>query len=183
MQIGKEISLNYNKDSLNNGLNWPVAKYTTVVTVPTPRPTSSVEIPAVFLDGDLTTFYLYDAARDVQTALTPQAATQGAHPQSGWGGLIVATGSGAYAFGIYGVLTTADPLGSVSPDGGFQYLRSVIGGEGPPYAPESQTVSKVNALNNAGLAAGTNRFNTYLMTGTLTDVKAYMRRLYAKRVK
>lgn len=167
-QLGKEITLDY------AGMG-PVARYTTVVTLAAALPRASLEIPAVYVNARLSRFYRYDAGdQALAPLLDVKVRTGGTRPPSGFGGLIVATPDGGEAFGLYGV--SADHGGSVT-RGGFQYMRSATPAE-TTYDATSRSVSKINALHGLGLPAGTSRFNTYLMSGTLESVEADMRRLF-----
>jgi hypothetical protein len=44
--------------------------------------------------------------------------------------------------------------------------------------PTDSSTTKLRAFNQEGLAAGENRFTTYLMSGTRDEVRGLMRRLY-----
>jgi len=169
VRIGKEITLDY------LGLG-PVARYTSIVTVPAAVPEAGVEIPSIYLHVSLSRFYGYDAASGVLLSQEP-AAEGGTLPPSGYGGVIAATPDGARAFGQYGVVDSLG--GSVGHwPSGFSYFlfpdaRDTLG-------PAANATAKIRALH-AGLRQGENRLTTYLMSGTLREVQALMDSLYAHR--
>ena len=162
-QLGKEITLNY-------ASRGPVAEYQTVVVTQQPISKVVVEIPAVYLRGDLTRVELYDAISHTSSTLSvPVNRMSGTVSHSGWGGLIASTQSGTLAFGLYGVVS--DQGGSVTRIGaGFQFGRFVDPGERPPYPPTSHTTTKINALAVGPLAAGRNTFRTFLISGARSEV-------------
>ena len=114
VRIGKEITLDY------LGLG-PVARYTSLVTVPADVPSSGVEIPSVYLHASLRRFYGYDAATRTLSLQDPATAEGGTLPPSGYGGVIASSPDGSRAFGQYGVVDSLG--GSVTPAaGGFSYF-------------------------------------------------------------
>jgi hypothetical protein len=170
VELGKRLTLNF------RGLG-SVARYTTTVRVPKRAASVGIEIPAMYLTAELDTFYLYDAAsRRLRGLPRPPESGDGTHPPSGYGGVIAATKDGAWAFGLYGVLTQHG--GSVSRGYTAFYFR---GPPGETRGPRSYTVTKIRALHQEPLPAGVTALNTYLMSGTLAAVQTYMDRLYELR--
>jgi hypothetical protein len=166
-QLGKEITLNY------AGLG-SVAEYKTVVIAQRRVSKASVEIPAVYLRGDLTVIELYDALAHMSITLpVPINRVSGTIPPSGWGGLIASASSGELAFGVYGV--SSSQSGSIKGAGsGFQYGRFVDRNEQAPYARTAHTTTKISALAVGHLNAGRNVFRTFLISGTRSEVKRVM---------
>jgi hypothetical protein len=82
-----------------------------------------VEIPSVYLTGDLRELTLYDAATDTERRLRVQCdSLYGDNPASGFGGVIASSRDGSRAFGLYGV--HVERGGSVTrPRAGFGYSR------------------------------------------------------------
>ena len=166
MLLGKDITLNY------AGLG-PVARYTTVVSVPTvPTGLTGVEIPSVYLNGEFRDLTLYDAAADTSTRLTTVCGVMyGLNPKSGYGGVIAASADGARAFGLY-----AAHIERWGFRAGLGYARFNCGGTGRGSRDDATT--KLRGLTHAVWSAGENRFTTYLISGTKADVVRLMRRLY-----
>ena len=176
MTVGKDITLNY------AGLG-PVARYTTVVTVPVRYAAFGAEIPTVYLNGDLRELTLYDAAANTTRRLpTVCDRLDGVNPGSGYGGIIASSDDGTRAFGYYGV--HVERGGSVTrPKAGFGFSRHHCSPVGNGNGPADSSTTKLRAFNQEGLAAGENRFTTYLMTGTRAEVRALMRRLYTMKAR
>ena len=174
MTVGKDITLNY------AGLG-PVARYTTVVTVPVRYAAFGAEIPTVYLNGDLRELTLYDAAANTTRRLpTVCDRLDGVNPGSGYGGIIASSDDGTRAFGYYGV--HVEHGGSVTrPKAGFGFSRHHCSPVGN--GPADSSTTKLRAFNQEGLVAGENRFTTYLMTGTRAEVRALMRRLYTMKAR
>jgi hypothetical protein len=170
VRIGKEITL----DFLGLG---PVARYVSVVTVPTEVPAAGVEIPSIYLRASLDRFYGYDAASRTLSAQSTARGQGGTLPTSGYGGVIASTPDGTRAFGQYGVVDSLG--GSVTPAaGGFSYF--LFPDDRDSSGPAANATSKIRALHG-GLHRGENRMTTFLMSGTLADVRALMDSLYAHR--
>jgi hypothetical protein len=175
VQIGKELTLNY----LGLGA---VAKYTSVVSTPSPLTFASVEIPSIYLNGILSSFYVYDAGtRTLSSVPRPPAAGDGTAPSSGYGGVIAANAEGSFAFGQYGVLESQGGSVSGAP-GGFTMFYFPDTTEAV-FGPLSNTTGKLRALRNGALPSGESRFSTYLISGTLADVRRLMDSLYIKGAK
>jgi hypothetical protein len=171
-KLGKELALNF------AGMG-PVAEYRTVVLSRTRIAKAAVEIPAIYLRGDLTVVELYDArSKTARRLRVPKNRMDGVYPDSGWGGLIACNESGTFAFGIYGVLTSHG--GSVTgPGAGFQYGRFVDPAEKASFGSDSHTTTKINALAVGPLISGRNVFRVFLMTGTRAEVERKMAALAA----
>jgi hypothetical protein len=189
--LGKELTLNF------LGLG-SVAKYSTVVEVPTAVDWASVEIPTVYLTRPLNVFYIYDAASSANapipikcqfiTNATPSDMVNncyyqsiGLMPSSGFGGLIISNQSNTAAFGMYGV--SSQQGGSVTvPGGGF--VSRMFGGSSADFSTTSRETSKITAIHNGPLSTGTNIFSVYLVSATsVSGVVTKMRALYASGVR
>jgi len=170
MQLGKEITLNYLKMG-------SVARYMTVAVLPKSTDKAIIEIPAVYLNGSLSKFFVFDAVKDSVTPLLDAGATpHGTFPRSGIGGIIVCDETREHAFGLYA--SSLQQGGSVTAAGaGFQYIRWVAPEKG--YTSGSATASKINALSRRPMEAGENSYTTYMMTGTFDEVINHMEKLYA----
>lgn len=162
--IGKDLTLNFN----NMG---PVAKYTTVLTVPSPL-VGAVEIPTGYLRSSFGRYWTYNAEGDVLTEVLPGTCT-GTAVQffPSFGGVIVSDGSTSFAMGVYGVSTANG--GSVTY---FTLWNFFCVGDGP--GEFANDTSKWSAAFQGSVGAGTTIFNTWVMTGTVSEVANYMRSLY-----
>ncbi len=180
MQIGKDITLNYN----NMG---PVAHYVTQVSSDVAIPAASIEIPTGYMPSStFSRFYEYDAQTQTLVEIHPQqnsctgsdnsaevvlaAANSGINSPggignfSGHGGVIISNADQSAAMGIYGGLTTVG--GSVSYFALFNLTAC------------GSTV-KWSAARMIDLPAGGSSFNTWVASGTLSGVVANMHALYA----
>jgi hypothetical protein len=166
-QLGKEVTLNY------AGMG-PVAEYRTVVVSQGRIEKAAVEMPAIYLRGDLSAIELYDAqSRTAQALSVPINSMSGTAPTSGWGGLIASNTGGTLAFGVYGVRGAQG--GSVAGAGsGFQFGRFVDPSERAPSLPDAHTTTKINALRVGPLEAGRNVFRAFLISGTRAEVERQM---------
>ncbi|QRK10399.1 hypothetical protein JQX13_10060 [Archangium violaceum] len=197
VRIAKRITPNYN--GMPN-----VARYTTYITVPRAVSRATVEIPTAYLTADLDNFYTYDVVLDEQGAtpgprkvtppgetlegmsapcadrLLPGQTIANVHfePLSGFGGVIISNAAKDKAMGIYGAKPAQG--GSVSAFGMWSFLcdtndTSTLGG--------SPNTTKFSAVNGAGLAAGQNVYDTWLISGSFEEVRSAMRRLYTNGMK
>jgi len=171
--IGKDITLNYN----NMG---PVAKYTTVVRVPACAGACgsfSAEIPTGYLTEEFQFQCVYDArTRECRpVSLQPTGAAIGVFPASGFGGVVFATRDQRFAMGIYGVSTQLG--GSITmPGGGIILYHFGLAHDGN--APTAGNTYKWAAAGTGAFIDGDNRFNVYLVSGTVDTVKSLMSDLY-----
>lgn len=179
LEIGKELTLNF------MGLG-AVAKYTTIVKTPNPIEPCAIEIPTGYMPEIFTRAYFYYA--DTATIVGPYESSLlttavGRLPK--YGGVIVCTEDEVNAMGVYGVSTTVteSPAGSLAPGGGVSVRRfGRNAGDGTkPSSPELYATTKWTAHWNGSLPAGESRFNVYLITGTVAEVKSMMGVLYANR--
>ena len=164
--IGKEVSLNY----MNMG---PVASYETEVTLPRALARGHVEIPTVYLGPEFNQTMTYDArSGETLPALQPNSRGGKYVPRSGYGGLIAATARHDYAMGLYGVLTSSG--GSVSFFTTTNYPGAMNGEEnGTSLATIKLTTTYVGPI-----AAGKNTYTSWVISGTLDQVKRAMSALY-----
>lgn len=169
MVIGKDVTLNF------NGMG-SVAKYTTVVSVPTTLSNASIEIPTGYLRANFNRFWTYNAETDTLTEVTASVPncnfTTPFRFNVNFGGVMISDSSGANAMGIYGVHTSQG--GSVNTFTLWKFLCF----DGGQEATSSDTV-KWSAVFEAGtIFAGTTAFNTYIITETVNTVASKMRQLF-----
>jgi len=159
--LGKYITLNYN----NMG---PVALYETVVYSDTaiPFPTH-IEMPTGYMPATFNRYYRYDAQSETLTEVFPAdcGGAGGWMAGSGYGGVIISETDGSAAMGVYGASTN---------NGGSVFVFSLYD------LRSCGATSKWNADAgfDGGFPAGSVTLRSYVASGTLNDVKTYMRQLY-----
>jgi hypothetical protein len=130
----------------------------------------TLEAPTGYLTGDFTSFYTYQPATSKLTAF-PANTENGLQDLP----LIVATPDGAYAMGCY------------APDAPEPAGTSIIYGHFPlknyTFSTPVQSTTKWNIYVRTGpvAAATTLNFRTFVIAGTLDDVKSTMTQLYLKK--
>jgi hypothetical protein len=163
MKIGKEVTLNYNSMG-------PVAKYVTKVTVGSPIFGAYLEMPTAYLTSSFTRFYTYDAFSQTPTEVFPGSCNNLPYvftPSSGYGGVIISNADQTRAMGVYGRTTSVS--GFVDKFNLFDFIGCF-------------GTSKWNAEHsNFTLNSGLNTFNSYVVTGTLSDVQTNMRQAIRAR--
>ena len=162
MTIGKEVSLNY----MNMG---PVARYETEVTVPRALARGHVEIPTVYLGPEFNQMMMYDA-RSGETSPAHRGVTY--KPQSGSGGVIATTPRHDFAMGIYTVMSSSGGSGS---------FFTATNYPGPTNGEEDGTsiaTVKLTSTYVGPIAAGKNTYTSWVISGTLDQVKRSMSALY-----
>jgi hypothetical protein len=162
MIMGKDMTLNYNSMG-------PVAQYITTVTTSSSVSNADIEVPTGYMPATFNRYYTYDASSQTLTEVFPLSSCSGDQPMSyapssGYGGLIISNSAQTRAMAVYAKTTTASgPIGSF-----FFYQWTGCGGP-----------SKWSAVTPLGtVSAGTHTYNSYITTGTLTNVVANMRQLY-----
>jgi len=170
--IGKDITLNFK----NMG---PVAKYTTVLWVPTAYKNVQFEIPTVYLRANFNRFWTYNAASKLLKEVFPGKCQGNKAVKPAYGGVIISDATGNYAMGVYGVNKANG--GSVSY---FALWNFLCNRDEDGTSATGSNTTKWNAVFGPGMvAAGETRFNTWIITERLTKVTKYMDRLYTMGVK
>ena len=177
--IGKNVNLNFLPH---------VASYQTTYTLPNALPTTpgyptQGEIPTGYLNPTFDTYWTYDASASTLTnvsSLVPKcnaaASFQMPGPSSpafsGYGGVIISNSNQTLAMGIYSKL---DSLGG--PTDYFTLYNFV---DRTSYGDRAcgDATSKWAAVHTNSWPAGTSSLTTYVVTGSLTDVKSSMSYLY-----
>ena len=178
--IGKQIWLDF------QGMP-RVIKWQTRITFPQDQGQLNIELVTAYLPGDFTTFHAYNAATDqlvdqtqrVIDALRPiNPAGNGcvdpsAHPDQrpDAGGVIFSTPNGRHAMGVY----RNRRLSAIEGYGLCRFLG------GADVSPAGFATTKWNLLERpaGGLSAGTYTWDAYLVVGSVDNVRADMRQLYA----
>lgn len=157
-RLGKNITLNYN----NMG---PVVKYETIIVPPQSSTFAGAEIPTAYLLGStFTRFWSYDAqSQTITEQFPPSSGGLELTPLSGYGGVIISSSDQTRAFGCYGVNTSAQ--GSTTVFAVYNFI------------PDTTKWSA--AYRQSFLANHEYIFTTWVMSGTLNEVKSYMNTLYA----
>ncbi|MBB5867998.1 hypothetical protein F4553_001377 [Allocatelliglobosispora scoriae] len=174
MLLGKDITLNW------GGLG-PVARYTTVLTSPALTGEPTVEIPTGYLRAEFTRFFTYDAISQTiqeinQSPNCPDSYNYYHYTPPNRGGVIIANSSLTAAMGVYGANKSVG--GSVSEMllGNFFSNPTACGGG---TGDHDFATSKWSVIHKGNLGAGTKTFNTYVMTGSVGNIKTYMNQLAA----
>jgi hypothetical protein len=156
---------------------------------------AEIEVPTIYLRAEFNKAYGCDAKNQITTTLTPSWNNGDPRPypfipSSGFGGVILSNSAGTKAMGLYGVWAGNS---SASQRGSVTYF-SVTNFDNPSSTSTSASADdcmKMTAVysslnratsNDLVVAAGDRVFTTWIMTGTLADVKTYMYRLYADGV-
>jgi hypothetical protein len=172
--IGKDLIMNF------NGMG-PVAKYITYFSTPTSLPIASIEIPTAYLNGEFNRYWVYNAQTKTLTQPPMEYGVGGSSGAYGehnvlYGGVIISNAAETAALGIYGVQEKHG--GSVSYYTLWNFTEQ--GGTGQ-YSPGT---SKMAAVFGPGkIESGVTRFNSYICTGTVSDVAAQMNSLYKQGVR
>jgi hypothetical protein len=172
--VGKDLTLDF------KGMG-SVAKYTTVVSLPAPMPPASLYEPIMLLRALFNRFYTYRADTDELVQVTenmPDACTNDEYLETSpdFGGVIVSDDTGQYAFGVYGVNESAG-----GPLAVFQLRKVYCWQDGT--SETSMDNTRIDAIRSGPIPAGESRFNLYLMTDTLENVRQKMRQLFLSGVK
>jgi len=158
MTIGKEVSLDY----MNMG---PVARYETELTIPRALPRGHVEIPTVYLGPEFDQMMMYDA-RSGETLSAHRGMQY--EPQSGYGGVIATTPRHDFAMGIYTVMSSSGGSGSF-----FTATDYPGSTDGAANGTSIGTV-KLTATYVGPIAAGKSTYTSWVISGTLDQVKRAM---------
>lgn len=119
------------------------------------------EIPTAYLRREFDRYYAIDARlRQMNEVHPPDCNSQPFRwtPPSGYGGVAIATRSGAYAMGVYSKLD-----GEGGPTDRFELYDWIDRGC-------NAQVSKFAAIHTKGWPAGARTYTTYVLTGTLDSV-------------
>lgn len=170
MVLGKDITLDY------NGMG-AVAKYETILVPPTDSANSSFEIPTGYLTAEFDRYFTYDAvSQDLNEVYpAPWSGTPVSFiPVSGYGGVIIANQTLTHAMGIYGVQRSAG--GSVDRFTLWNFINGT-----PDIDPYDADTAKWSAVYGPGsvTAALEYRFTTWIASGSLAEVTAFMDTLQA----
>jgi hypothetical protein len=147
-----------------------VAAFTTSYKLPNTLPdeTTQGEIPTAYLVAAFDSYYTVDAKAKSTTQVYPASCSSSGNvgwvPPSGYGGVIIATRSGAYALGVYSKM---DTLGG--PTDYFTLWNFIA----------CNQTSKFSAVHTNGWPAGTASYTTYILTGSLAAVESNMYALYS----
>lgn len=188
--LGKDITLNF------NGMG-SVAKYTTYMSIapgyeiPVP-PIAGLQMPAIFLTHDLNVYAAYYADTNPPTVeilsetyddcnslpsctSSPPPCDPADDVMPMHGGVIASTPDGTYAIGVYGVNTEAG--------GSITLFSTENGYVCPPSNDNSPTSFQTSAISPwhdffESISAGTYTFNSYIITGTASEVIDKMQELY-----
>jgi hypothetical protein len=162
-QIGKQITLNFQKMG-------PVARYTTVLSLPADVPAVDFYHPISSLGAEFKRYFFYDAETNhLEEHFINDACEDGDGFSPNFGGVILSDASGQFAMGAYAVNVSHG--GSVT---GMGLLRHVCGDE---------TWSRIDVIRSGNIPAGSSIYNAYFMTGTVDQVRDYMARLFQMDVK
>jgi hypothetical protein len=172
MQMGKDIYLNFN--------GWPtVTKYVTYLHLPTTLPSPAAGGSAgVYLRGNFTHFYVYDASTASLTAVVPDANGNFGGSAPNYGGVIAVDGAGGsndHALGLY----------SVGAPGTGGMLAGYQGGNySDGHSGQYDGSCTCFALADDGTviqAAGDYYWTMWVITDTRQNVQTMMNNLYAGR--
>ncbi|MCQ6562569.1 hypothetical protein [Paenibacillus mendelii] len=178
-KLGKDLYLDDKSIDLGSSYNYlrgQVIRYETVLQIPRTLNSTNIEIPTAYLTNDLRRGFTFDATKEsvieglaeVKKEDYTDLGSNVFHLQYGVeaGGVIYATDDLQYALGVYG--STPGQGGSA------KYFTLWKFG-----SFDSPSVTKWSAGNGwSTFKAGENRFTTYIVAGTLDQVRVAMRRLY-----
>ncbi len=173
--LGKNVTLDDTNIDLGASFNYlrpQIARYETVFYTSLELPGALIEIPTAYLEPEFSRFFTIDAtepdlnlALDEITSTDFQASAPSNHYQfnnPGAGGVVLITSDLNYAMGVYG-------------------LSPVNGGDASFFTLFDFTPSTTKLAANYGpatLTVGEHVFTTFIITGTLDDVRVAMRVLY-----
>lgn len=172
IQIGKDVTFNW------NGMG-PVVQYLTKVYTPnqlddaSPNwPQTSLEMPTAYLNpfpgSSGAVFYGYDAVADSLYLQQPTCGNgnppKSISPHSGIGGVVVSSGDGSLAMGIYGRMRNAGGQINVFP----AYDQTCL----------ADNNLKISASTSGTIPAGWSTYTAYVVTGTRAQVQSLMHSLY-----
>ncbi len=161
--VGKQVTLNF------SGMG-PVARYTTLVSLPAAVPAVDFYHPIVSLGSEFSRYFFYDAeSADLQEHFIADACedSQGFSPS--FGGVIVSDQSGQFAMGAYAANVSQG--GSIT---GLGLLRHVC---------DDGTYSRIDVIRSGDIPSGQSTYNAYFMTGTVSQVQQYMDTLFKSGAK
>jgi hypothetical protein len=173
--ISKEVTLNYDSSYSAHIIRWD-----STLEVPASDVTGQGdwELVTAYLTSDFNKLYAFDAVTDtlydktnnVTNNVCLDAPNQNLRPDSG--GVIVATGNGAYALGAFRTAVGSNPNHFAL----CRYWNSQGGGKYGGDATKWAVMGRYAGF--PGVLAGTNTGTAYLVVGTLNDVADTMREMY-----
>lgn len=150
-----------------------VARYTTTFHVPSYLSATASELPTGYLQPNFNTYFTEDAATNTLSGpltipICPSTYSPlSFQPGSGYGGVIISTSNQQTAMGVYGRLTTVG--GPVDHFEMWDWSHNNC---------PSQT-SKWSVVRYGSMNAGDNSFTTFVITGSVSQVRSWMAQLYA----
>lgn len=163
--LGKTITLNF------NGMG-AVARYQTHLTTPiTTGSSTCIEIPTVYLTNDFNRYYDYNAETQTLTEHSLSYNQSWTSYGINYGGVIISTSNQNYAMGIYG------KNGNVG--GWVSFWALYCFNDGGGSGKYDGGCAKMSGAWGAGnLTPGGYYWNTYIVTGTVSNCTTLMRNLY-----
>ena len=172
--LGKDLTLNFNAMG-------PVAKYTSVVSLPSRIDWAALYQPIMLLRALFNRFWTYRADTDELIEVTdrmPDACPYDAYLDFApdFGGVIVSDSTNEHAFGVYGVNRSAGGPLTV-----FQLRKLYCSGDGTDETSMDNT--RLDAIRVGSIPAGESRYSVYLMTESVVNVRHKMRQLFLNGAK
>ena len=185
--VWKDITLGKNLTLDFMGMG-PVVLYETVVTTKHRLEgdwQTYIQAPAVFVRPIFRRYFTYDAAAP---AVAPQEVYPGDYdlagvqyrPPSGFGGIVVADDTLEHAMGLYAV-GTAVPGGTIEDFSMAKYFTDAQAAQDS--SENAPGTSGMDAHSQQPIRAGTTRYRTWIITGTLTEVASLMTALHEANVR
>ena len=164
VQLGKDLLMNF------NGMG-PVVRYKTYLKTAFNidlNQQNALYIPTIYVLPNFTKYYKFDAGLNIitPTTLACNNGTESYLPASGYGGVIIADNAEQNAMGLFGQgANTGSPAGDVDI---FKIVNNIC------LAPPTASFSVLSAAYKRLLPGAGRFYTTYVMSGTLTEVKQYM---------
>ena len=150
-------------------LSAQIISYQTTFSTPTDLTEAHIEIPTAYLTPDFNRFFEVDATRsNLDEGLTEVALAVGQSqqaPEYAAGGIVIATAALDYAMGVY---VNVEQAQQEDPNAVYYFRNWRFG-----------NTAKWSAGRFGTLASGENTFRSYVVVGTLDNVRVAMRMLYA----
>jgi hypothetical protein len=172
--IGKELTFDF------EGMG-SVIKYVGRVTLPWAKSGAVLEFPMIYLRKNFNRFWEYDAQSDFLSEVTRSvleldgchAPFPGKRSDPNYGGVLISTADMNYALGIY-----AASLRVGGDASGFVMWHFWCSGDGE--GQFSNDTSKLDVVydGNTYIPAGLSSYTSWVVVGSVTEVKAKMRQLY-----
>lgn len=172
-KLGKRLTLDNNLNlGSYNYLNAQIIKYETTFYTPTTLTGAHIEIPTAYLKPVLKRFFEINATKsNLNQGLTEVSLSSGQSQQAPIhhaGGIVIADQSLNYAMGVY--INVNKAKASDSDPNAIYYFRNWRFGD----------TSKWSAGRKGTIRAGNNKYTSYVIVGTLNEVRVAMRQLYVK---